>query len=175
MLHIASLVVWYLTLRGFVKMAWIWVSSHWLRLESSHSVKNVTRVKSSNHLSQGVSSRVRVTKNRDSSHTIVDNDLKLLDIENQRLVITVHYVAIRLGLVVLLNHTCQITSQVTRCLIISWIRVIFNFVEAYQFRSRFGRALTESQKLTSRFQSLVRKLESMSIRTEINLRRWIRS
>ena len=35
--------------------------------ESSHYVKNVTRFESSHHLSQRDSSRVRVTKNRDSS------------------------------------------------------------------------------------------------------------
>jgi len=41
-----------------------------LRLESSHFVKNVTRVESSHHLSQRNSSRVKVTKNRDSSRVI---------------------------------------------------------------------------------------------------------
>ena len=39
----------------------------WLWLESSLSVKNVTRVASSHHLSQRDSSLVRVTKNHDSS------------------------------------------------------------------------------------------------------------
>ena len=41
------------------------VSSHWLWLESSHSVKNVTRVESSHHFSQRDSSRAI-----DSSHAI---------------------------------------------------------------------------------------------------------
>ena len=45
-------------------------SSHWFWLESSHSVKNVTRVESSQQFSQRDSSRVRVTKNRDSSRVI---------------------------------------------------------------------------------------------------------
>jgi len=40
------------------------------RVDSSHSVKNVTRVESSHHFFQRDSSRVRVTKNRDSSHAI---------------------------------------------------------------------------------------------------------
>ena len=40
------------------------------RGELSHSVKNVTRVESSHHLSQRDSSRIRVTKNRDSSRVI---------------------------------------------------------------------------------------------------------
>ena len=51
----------------FANMTLTRVSSHWLWLESSHSVKNVTRVESGHHLSQCDSSRVRVTKNRDSS------------------------------------------------------------------------------------------------------------
>jgi len=45
-------------------------SSHWLWLESSHSVKNVTRAESSHYCIQRDSSRVRVTKNRDSSRVI---------------------------------------------------------------------------------------------------------
>ena len=40
------------------------------RVESSHSVKNVTRVESSHYFYQRDSSRVRVTKNRDSSRVI---------------------------------------------------------------------------------------------------------
>ena len=51
----------------FAKTTLTRVSSHWLWLESSHSVKNVTRIESSHHLSQRDSSRVKVTKNRDSS------------------------------------------------------------------------------------------------------------
>jgi len=54
----------------FAKMTLTRVSSHWLWLESSHSVKNVTRVELNHHLSQRDSSRVRVTKNRESSHWI---------------------------------------------------------------------------------------------------------
>jgi len=40
------------------------------RVESSHSVKNVTRFESCHHFSQRDSDRVRVTKNRDSSRVI---------------------------------------------------------------------------------------------------------
>ena len=40
------------------------------RVKSSHSVKNLTRVDLSRHRSQSDSSRVRVTKNRDSSRII---------------------------------------------------------------------------------------------------------
>ena len=49
----------------FAKMTLTRVSSHWLWLKSSHSVK--TWLDSSHHLSQPDSSRVRVTKNHDSS------------------------------------------------------------------------------------------------------------
>jgi len=38
------------------------VPSHWLWLESSHSVKNVTRVDSSHHFSQRGSSRLELPK-----------------------------------------------------------------------------------------------------------------
>ena len=41
------------------------------RVDSNHSVKNVTRVETSHHLSQRDSSRVRVTKNRVESLTRV--------------------------------------------------------------------------------------------------------
>jgi len=51
----------------FGKMTLTLVSSHWLWLDSSHSVKNVTRVESRHHFSQRDSSRIRVTKNRHSS------------------------------------------------------------------------------------------------------------
>ena len=54
-------------LRDFVKMTLTRVSSHWLWLESSYSVKNVTGVESSHNFSQHDLSRVRVTKNLDSS------------------------------------------------------------------------------------------------------------
>ena len=57
----------YQKLRDFVKMTLTRVSSHCLWLELSHSVKNVTRLESSNHFSQRDSSRVQVTKNRDLS------------------------------------------------------------------------------------------------------------
>jgi len=57
-------------LRDFVKTTLTRVSSHWVWLESSHSVKNVIRVESSHHFSQRDSSRVRVTKIRGSSRVI---------------------------------------------------------------------------------------------------------
>jgi len=50
----------------FCKITLTWV----IDFDSSHSVWNVTRVKSSHHFSQYDSSRVRVTKNRDSSGVI---------------------------------------------------------------------------------------------------------
>jgi len=59
----------------FAKMTLTRISSHWLWLDSSHSVK--TWLDSSHHLSQPDSSRVRVTKNHDSrrvndwSHAII--------------------------------------------------------------------------------------------------------
>jgi len=40
------------------------------RVESSHLIKNVTRVESSQETAERDSSRVRVTKNRDSSRVI---------------------------------------------------------------------------------------------------------
>jgi len=59
-------------LRAFVKMPLTRVWSHWLWLEPSPSVKNVTRVESSHHFSQRESSRVRVTK-KSSTVTRVDS------------------------------------------------------------------------------------------------------
>ena len=55
------------------KMTLTRVSSHWLWLESSHFVKNMTTVESSHHFSQRKSSRVRVTTNHESSRVIVSS------------------------------------------------------------------------------------------------------
>jgi len=60
-------------LKDFVKMTLTLVSSHWMWLETSHSVKNVTRIEPSHHFSYRDSSRVRVTTNCDSSHDIPEN------------------------------------------------------------------------------------------------------
>ena len=51
----------------FAKMTLTRVSSHWLWFESSRVILWKTWLESSHHLSQCDSSRVRVTKNRDSS------------------------------------------------------------------------------------------------------------
>jgi len=53
-------------LKEFVNMTLTRVSSHWLWHESSHSVKNVTRVESPSFSTW--LRRVQVTKNRDSNH-----------------------------------------------------------------------------------------------------------
>jgi len=63
-----------LSIRGSeILQKWLWLESRVIivtRVKSSHSVKNVTRVESSHHLSQRDLSRVRVIIKRDSSRVI---------------------------------------------------------------------------------------------------------
>ena len=65
----------------FLKMTLTRVTSHLIWLESSHLIKNVTRVESSQETAGRDSSRVRVTKNRDSSR-VIDSSHDITDMWN---------------------------------------------------------------------------------------------